>query len=572
MPDIGCAQADITAFKHGVGMMGYVKTGQIATDVETPLAARAFVVREGATRLAFVSADMCFVTSAVKRGVVDRLAARHPEGNWTDATVMLTATHTHSGPGGYSQYVFYNASVPGFVPEVYTQIVEGIVEAILEADRRAVPAAMRLASGEFGPEAPVAFNRSLAAYNANPEVVKRSPDEAHLAVDREMTLLRLDALDGRPLGAFNWFATHATSVHSDNHRVTPDHKGYAARAFESAESPGFVAGFCQGASGDVTPNFKHYPGKVGPRGAFEDDFESARHVAKLQLALATALHAQSASAPALSPTLDAGLMWVNFSDVAIPSDLANGEAGHRTSHAAIGARMLEGTAEGPGIPAIAGAFVRSVSALACAVERAAASLASPEARERVEAKYRAHGNKVIFAEMGVGRVLSTQGLVLSMLPGWVDQTVGHLKAMSQKGGVAPGEPWTPDVLPVQIFVFGELAIAAVPGEPTTTAGRRLRRTIETALASRGVTRVILSCYANAYSGYVTTPEEYDCQAYEGASTHFGRWTLAAYQSAYRDLAAQLLKPAHERDFTTGATPRHRAPAELEAIRHGAIAR
>jgi neutral ceramidase len=50
----------------------------------------------------------------------------------------------------------------------------------------------------------------------------------------------------------------------------------------------------------------------------------------------------------------------------------------------------------------------------------------------------------------------------------------------------------------------------------------------------------LAGYANAYAGYVTTPEEYAVQDYEGASTHFGKWTLPAWQTEFDKLAQRLL--------------------------------
>jgi neutral ceramidase len=45
--------------------------------------------------------------------------------------------------------------------------------------------------------------------------------------------------------------------------------------------------------------------------------------------------------------------------------------------------------------------------------------------------------------------------------------------------------------------------------------------------------------ANEYLHYVTTREEYSTQNYEGGSTLFGPWTLAAYTQIYSDLAAAL---------------------------------
>jgi neutral ceramidase len=78
------------------------------------------------------------------------------------------------------------------------------------------------------------------------------------------------------------------------------------------------------------------------------------------------------------------------------------------------------------------------------------------------------------------------------------------------------------------------------------AGRRLRESIRSALGAR---EVVLAGYANAYAGYVTTPEEYALQDYEGASTHFGKWTLPAWQTVFDRLVRRMqgteAKPALE---------------------------
>ena len=66
------------------------------------------------------------------------------------------------------------------------------------------------------------------------------------------------------------------------------------------------------------------------------------------------------------------------------------------------------------------------------------------------------------------------------------------------------------------------------------------------VASLGVDEVIIAGYANGYAGYVTTPEEYEVQDYEGASTHFGKWTLPAWQTIFRSLAHDLIQaPARQ---------------------------
>jgi neutral ceramidase len=113
-------------------------------------------------------------------------------------------------------------------------------------------------------------------------------------------------------------------------------------------------------------------------------------------------------------------------------------------------------------------------------------------------------------------------------------------------------PWSPEVLPLQLVRIGNLALVAVPFELTTMAGRRLRETVSQALAPAGVTEVVIAGLSNAYAGYVATREEYARQHYEGASTHFGPWTLAALQQEF-DTLARLLKAGTP--APPGPTPR-----------------
>jgi len=99
-----------------------------------------------------------------------------------------------------------------------------------------------------------------------------------------------------------------------------------------------------------------------------------------------------------------------------------------------------------------------------------------------------------------------------------------------------------------------VALAGFPFEITTIGGKRLRKSLEETLAARGVTRVILCPYANGYSGYMTTNEEYQAQIYEGGHTVFGQWSLAALQTKFESLANQMLKPKEERKFVHDAIP------------------
>ena len=52
--------------------------------------------------------------------------------------------------------------------------------------------------------------------------------------------------------------------------------------------------------------------------------------------------------------------------------------------------------------------------------------------------------------------------------------------------------------------------------------------------------VIVTGLANGYAGYVTTPEEYAAQRYEGASTLYGQNTLGAYAQCLCELTKDVI--------------------------------
>lgn len=72
-----------------------------------------------------------------------------------------------------------------------------------------------------------------------------------------------------------------------------------------------------------------------------------------------------------------------------------------------------------------------------------------------------------------------------------------------------------------------------PGEASTMAGRRWKSAVSSALAKakkdgEANPWVVIGGPANTYAHYIVTPEEYEVQRYEGASTLHGQYTLDAY--------------------------------------------
>ncbi|HEU0072856.1 MAG TPA: neutral/alkaline non-lysosomal ceramidase N-terminal domain-containing protein [Dehalococcoidia bacterium] len=494
--NVGASIYDITGPAAELAMMGYARPQQLTAGVHTRLWSRAFVIESPANgrRVAFVSADLGMIFQAAQQEVVRRLQRAFP-GFYSDQNVLLSATHTHSGPGGFSHYTLYNLSTLGFDKQNFETIVSGIFESIARAHANLEPGRIYIASGDLEGSS---INRSPTAYERNP-----APDRAGAPdTDKLMTVLKLEAEDGREIGCINWFAVHCTSMGNRNHLISGDNKGYASYLFErlkqSEAQPPFVAAFAQSNEGDVSPNING-----GEDGGGRDDFESTQISGAKQFEKALELY-QQASEEITGP-IDYRHRYLDMSNIAVEEQWS-GVSNARTCPAAIGQSMLAGAEDGPGIG------------------REGASCAE----------------------------MKTVWPFLHCQPECEPASSGQWPKPIVIRSNWTNPPLSPEVLPLQIVRIGGLALAALPFEATTMAGRRLRKVAADRLASDGVKYVVIAGLANAYSGYLVTQEEYEAQQYEGASTHFGRWTLAACQQEFDRLAGEMA--AGEPAISTAAPP------------------
>lgn len=514
-------------------MMGWAMLHNVARQARTKLHARAFIVDDGEKRIAFVISEILSVSTSIRQRLLERLADEAPELGMSEGGLCLMATHTHSGPGGYDHYPLYNLTIPGFVESTLEAMVDMILRALMAAGEDMSPGTVRYCARPFGLDVPVAFNRQPGAHALNPEVDKSMAKDPVRALDRTMRLLRFESPDGELRGVLNWFAVHGTSVHSDNDALHFDNKGYAAQMLEHRMGEGTVAGFAQGAAGDVTPNAYKHRGRPWVRGESIDDDESARISGGYQCRHADALAEAAAKEPALKAKLEAHFAYVDFSDLEVRPRYAGGQAGHKTGPGEVGWSMLFGTLEGPGIP-------RSLLFSQRIGQRLQKTIRSFQKSPEVKGRADAQSPKLTVLELGRRKIVGVSRLRALPLPYGIHPAVDQLLALDQSSLDDP-KPWAPQILPLQILRLGGVAIVSVPAEFTTAAGRRLRRSVAERLEIP-VDMVVLAGYANAYCGYVTTPEEYQIQNYEGASTHFGRWTLAAYQSGFDRLVDGSLDP------------------------------
>lgn len=485
---VGRGIGDTTGACAENGMMGYSMPQQIDNGISMRLRARAFVIVDQATgkRIAWCVADQALIPVAAHAAIVAKLMAKYP-GTYDYTNVCVTATHSHSTPGGCSHDFIYNLAILGFQQDTYDAMVDGFVDAISAAHDDLKPGSIAVGHTTLDN---ASRNRSEKAFELNPDSDKAVfPD----AIDPHMIVWRFKQ-GSTDVGAISWFPTHGTSLPNTNLLVSGDNKGYAAWSWERkqlgqdylAGQPDFVAAFAQSAAGDMSPNLELKPG-TGPT---DDPW---RNIAIIGDRQKTAMQQawKSATTP-ITGSIRSIATYIDIGNISIDSKWTPDGKEHHTTPAVIGASMLAGSVEdGPG-------------------------LGYPEGWTGPLAKLWA---TLPSMPPSPGWMLAEQQPKLCTLP------VGLI-------GAAPSR-----VL-IQVLKIGQFHIVCTPCEVTIVAGLRIRRSVASELGVP-IDQVMIQSYSNGYAEYVTTPEEYASQQYEGGSTLYGRYELCAYQQELSSLAKKL---------------------------------
>ncbi len=480
---LGVGKADVTGPALGVVMMGYVDPQQKSSGIHMRQWSRAFVLEEpcDGDRVAIAVVDVAQIFGNVKQRVISRLQELLP-GVYDQHNTIVTATHTHNGPGGYAGRWMYNLTSSGPQRDSVEPLVEGIAQSIAAAHESRIESRVWMHQSSLSG---AGFNRSEPAYRANPQEER----EAYGGdVDEEFVLLRFENTAGEPLGSVNWFAVHPVSLSALVSVISGDNKGLAAylfeKRFQEIGREGFVGAFAQSNSGDVSP----YP-VTGPQ---EDDFVRNKRNAVLQFEKAT--ESWENAETELNPRLEMVSVAVDMSSYQFQAKHLPGPVS--TCSSALGVAFAAGTENGSPFP--------------------------------------------LFNE---GTVYGDNWPKITLLPAL--QKCHGAKPILLPTGIMP-TPWTDNVLPFQLLRIGNVVIAAIPSEINTMAGRRLRAALTAVFENSGVENptVVLAALSNAFAHYVATPEEYSMQHYEGASTLYGEHTLDAFIDIFERLAGDLLGEPH----------------------------
>ncbi|KAH7367545.1 neutral ceramidase [Plectosphaerella cucumerina] len=516
---LGVGKADMTGPVVEIGFAGYADLDQKGTGVRQRLYSRAFIVgdvQNPRDRFIYLVLDTQTGDTAIRRGILEGIAALGSGyAVYNKNNVAVTGTHSHAGPGAFFNYLLPQITNLGFERQSYQAIVDGAVLSVKRAHESLTEGYLDSGTTEIKGGA---INRSLFAYLANPAAERARYSDS---VDTTMTLLRFRrASDNKALGVLNWFAVHPTSIYQNSTIVAGDNKGVASWLMERdagadpKAAPGFVAGFAQANHADTSPNVlgafcddgTNQPcdlqsstcadGMVQScrgRGPFyqalDKGISSAYEMGKRQYAGAKRIYdsLDTSSTPIVGNTVKSLHFFHNMAFWSF-TDRSGKQV--QTCPASLGSSFAAGTTDGPG-----------------------------------------------FADFTQGQSGQPNNPLWQAVAGLLRTPTAEQKACQQPkpvlldvGEMDSPYAWSANIVDIQTFRVGQLILIPASPEVATMAGRRWREAV--AAASGRLTDekpiVIVGGPANTYSHYVTTPEEYDVQRYEGASTFYGRNTLEAY--------------------------------------------
>jgi len=200
----GAAAAEITP-ESSQFLQGYPHVERYSEGVHDPLLSSALYLSNGRTSVLFVANDIVFVPKAVVKRVRERIAAAIPV---PAVNVMVTATHTHSGPIMLrGLFATDDPAVPNPDPEYIQFMEDRIVSSAREAYGNAEPAELGLAVADG---TGVGSNRREPSGPSDPQV----------------PVLMVRSVDGRRhLACMIVCSMHPTVLHEDSRLVSADFPG-----------------------------------------------------------------------------------------------------------------------------------------------------------------------------------------------------------------------------------------------------------------------------------------------------------------------------------------------------------
>jgi neutral ceramidase len=223
----------------------YFRSFRVSEGTLDPIRAKAMYVKRGDKKLLFVGLDVIGVTKGMHEDLIEKLA----EEGFASSEVIVSGTHTHSGPGALSNNFFWEwVAMDRFQKEYYKLFLSQVVDTVRAAIAKMQPADLHTLS----------FDTTDLQNN------RRGNDRP---LYPRANLLLAQAKSGEWMGGLVNYAVHGTSLSEKNLLFSSDVPGAIEKSLTDliAEKNGLVRQlttsdfiFINGAEGDVSPAMEYH--------------------------------------------------------------------------------------------------------------------------------------------------------------------------------------------------------------------------------------------------------------------------------------------------------------------------
>ncbi len=236
---IGIAEVNYTP-QVGLDMAGNYRGNDYASrGVHDSLYARAFVAsNETGEKAALLTVDICFIP---KESIELMRAFIASKTTIKPGNILITATHTHSGP----------TAVPN--APMAKEYLTRAASAVVEADKNLRPTLLSIGRAQ---EIRVSHNRRLKCKDGTTHMCWEKFEPGFVIrpwgpIDPELITLSV-AQEGKPTGVIVNFACHATTLTGNNWLYSADYPGYVGESIRRVKGKDYMPLFFNGACGNVT--------------------------------------------------------------------------------------------------------------------------------------------------------------------------------------------------------------------------------------------------------------------------------------------------------------------------------
>jgi neutral ceramidase len=221
------------------GLYPYASFLRPSEGILDPIRSKVLVLKKGESKLIWIGLDLIGIPIEFHEKIFNLISKY----GFKRKEIIISATHTHSGPGGLIKGSFWNPiATDRFVPEVYEQLINNIVTNIEETLDQVQEIEL-----EFFPMKLTNIQRNRR------DSLNKVDNHSHV-----LLIKQANAKKTNYFGAIINFSLHGTSLGTDNLHMSADSPGAIERATEqwleeNSRSKKATVMFINAAEGDVSP-------------------------------------------------------------------------------------------------------------------------------------------------------------------------------------------------------------------------------------------------------------------------------------------------------------------------------